>query len=219
MGCGNNKVSRDYLASQPAPTPSAKAARAGSASVASQVARVLTQVNQQSASKLRAQAAREAKATQAKTRAEAERRAAAKKTADKKAKAKEARAAEEAQRMLASIAWQALQPSLQDRQLLPGQQERVQITQRGELKEIKSFARKVSEHEEEELVDADGQLTQSPLHIHTKVRDGYVFIQGTDRRDLKDDHFGKIEVFVPDAPAELLDALFDVVADMLRERQ
>src|SRR5688500_3060675 len=89
MGCGNNKVSRGYLTSQPVTTPSARAARATAANLGSQELRVIDQVSQQSADRAeraRAEAAREAKAGQAaEAKREADRKAAEKKATTKKA--------------------------------------------------------------------------------------------------------------------------------------
>lgn len=72
-----------------------------------------------------------------------------------------------------------------------------------------------------ELRDADGNYTHGPLHIHSIIEPtGRVVLIATDRRSKGDDpHFARVEIAIPDPPDAMYDAAFDVIADLLRERQ
>lgn len=218
MGCGNNKVSRTYLTSQPITTPSARATKASVADLGAQILRLAAK--EMKASARRAEKARRARADDAKkAAAKAAATKASDDAADKKAREQEQEAEEleDARRLLATTALRvALEPVR-----LPGQPEETVQNIDGTDKTIKSWVRRVGEDGSfHELRDADGNYTHGPLHIHSIVEPtGRVVLIATDRRQaLADPHFAKIEITIPDPLDAMYDAAFDVIADLLRER-
>jgi hypothetical protein len=218
MGCGNNKVSRSYLTSQPITTPSARATKASVADLGAQILRLAAQEMKDSAR--RAEKARKARADVAKKSAA---KAAATKASDdvaaKKAREREQEAEEleDAKRLLITTAFRvALEPVR-----LPGQPEKTVVQNRGgEHKEIPSWVRRVGEDGSfHELRDADGKYTHGPLHIHSIIEPtGRVVLKATDRRQGAPDHFADIEIAIPYPPEAMYDAAFEVISDLLRER-
>src|SRR4051794_4567580 len=85
MGCGNNKVSRSYLTSQPITTPSARATKASVADLGAQILRLAA--HEMKLSARRAEKARKERDSETKAAAAAAKRAAGE-AADKKAKEK-----------------------------------------------------------------------------------------------------------------------------------
>lgn len=178
MGCGNNKVSRDYLASQPVTTPSPRAAKATAANLGSQMLRVIDQVSQQSAdraARARAEADREAKAAQA---VEAEREA-DRKEAEKKVEAKkaddEAREQREHERLRDDVAYRtaAFAPN----------QPTTYIDHKG--RERPAWQHGVQVHKDgsvQYMTRADGMTTTEQVHVSTIAKpDGRFDIHLTDR--------------------------------------
>lgn len=218
MGCGNNKVSRSYLTSQPITTPSARAAKASVADLGSQILRLVATEMKDSAR--RAEKARRARANDAKKAAA---RAAATKAsddADKKARKQEQEAEEfeVARRLSATYALHALEPVR-----LPSQSPKTWISDHGKRKEVDSYVRRMDEDGTvHHLLDADGNPDGGPLHIHSIIKpSGHIVLKATDRRSGPDepaDHFAEIKITIPDPPAAMYDAAFDVIADLLRER-
>lgn len=220
MGCGNNKVSRDFLTSQPVTTPSPKAAKATVAKLGSQVLRVVTQFSQASAdraaqARARAETAREAKAaSDAKARAGADREAAEKRAADKKAKAAETVEQREHERLWNDLAYRAAA-------MAPNQPE-TYLNHRG----IELPAQPIMRHSRgtQYMTNAEGMLTTEPLHVSTiAMPDGSFDIHLSDHRDPSNwsRPVERILLSIDDYP-EVADDLFiaacqEFLTDMLRD--
>jgi hypothetical protein len=217
VGCGNNKVSRDYLTSQPVTTPSPKAAKATAAKLGSQVLRVFTQLSQASedrAAQSRAETAREAKAAaDAKARAEVDRMTAEKKAEDKKARVDEAVEQREHERLMNDLAYRAAATA-------PNQAS-TYVNHEGA--EVRSWQIKQHSGGIQYMTDVQGMLTSEKLHVSTIAKpDGSFDIHLTDRRDpLNPIQVEKIALSADDYP-EVADDLFiaacqEFLTDMLRD--
>jgi hypothetical protein len=155
MGCGNNKVTRDYLTSQPVSTPSPRAAKALAPSHVNQVQRVISQVAERSTARARADAARAAKAAEAKR--DADRRAAAKKAQDKKKELHEQR---EHERLRDDAAYRAAA-------FAPNQP--TKYTGRRDGRERHAWPQGVKTHSLgfQYMTRADGMTTTEEVHVST----------------------------------------------------
>lgn len=223
MGCGNNKVSRSYLTSQPITTPSARATKARVADLGAQILRLAAQ--EMKASARRAEKARKERAGEAKAAAAAAANKAAGEAADKKAKEKKDEDdAEMARRFLMTtgrhVKAETFSKIADEPARLPDQPEKTPVVIKGTTKLLTSYVLKIDQAGNlNALVDADGNYTQSKLHLHTIVNnDGSVIVVATDRQNGEADHFAKATISVPDAPQGMYEATFEIMADLLRER-
>lgn len=222
MGCGNNKVSRSYLSSQPITTPSARATKVSAAGLGAQILRLATQEMKASAD--RAEKARKARAGQAKAVAAAAKAAAAREDADKKAKEKKREEQAEIARRFHLTTGRRIDAEMFDKLAegpirLPGQPEQVPVFRRGQTLLLPSYVLKIDQAGNlNALVDADGKDTDSTeLHLHTIVKtDGSVVVVATDRRNGEERHEAA-EILVPDAPSGMYSAVFELMGDLLQE--
>jgi hypothetical protein len=159
MGCGNNKVSRSYLTSQPVTTPSPKAAKASAANLGNQILRVMAQVSRESAdraAKARAEAARDAKAAaEAIAKDEADRKA-----TDKKKAKEEATQHREHERLLNDLAYRASATAANN--------PTTYINHKGV--EVPAWKDGITQHSNldvQYMTDADGMLTTRQVHVST----------------------------------------------------
>lgn len=213
MGCGNNKVSRDYLTSQPVSTPSPRAAKATAASLGNQVLRVISQVSQESADRAaqaRADAGRESQAAQsADAKREADHKAAEEKAEAKKAK-KEAREQREHERLRDDLAYQSAA-------FAPNQP--ITYTD-GRGNERTAWHNGVKTHNGgfQYMTRADGKTTTEQVHVSTIAKpNGSFDIHLTDRVN----GTGRVETFDLTG-AEAADDLFiaacqEFLYDMMRD--
>lgn len=222
MGCGNNKVSRSYLTSQPITTPSARAAKATIADLGTQILRLAAQEMKDSAA--RAEKARRAREGEAKAAAAAAAKKAAREAADKVAKEKkDEEEAEIARRFQMTtgrpLALETFERLAEAPIRLPGQPEKTPVVMQGKTKLLETFVYKLDPAGNlHALVDAQGNPTRSAdMHLHTIVKtDGSVVVVATDRRNGEATH-ERAEILVPDAPSEMYSAVFELMGDLLGE--